>query len=77
MNKSVVKYRRHLPAKSGFGGQELLILVLLAGVIIWVLTKQRTPTPIGQYSNKEEWSVSYNSDGLPTRIVIHRDAKRA
>lgn len=28
------------------------------------------------YRNREEWEISYNDDGLPTRIVIHRRLAR-
>lgn len=27
-----------------------------------------------QYSNKEEWDIAYNSDGLPVKVTIHRKA---
>lgn len=27
-----------------------------------------------QYSNKEEWDISYNEDGLPVKVTIHRKA---
>ena len=27
-----------------------------------------------QYVNKEEWSISYDDDGLPTKVVISREA---
>ena len=27
-----------------------------------------------QYTNKEEWAIDWNEDGLPTRLVINRNA---
>jgi len=34
--------------------------------------------PVGsvakQYSNKEEWAIDWNEDGLPTKVVISRHA---
>jgi len=75
MTKALTR-RRSLPAIRGFANQDLMLLVLLATVVLFFLLKSKPVSSIGQYTNKEEWSVSYNSDGLPTKIVIHRDAKR-
>jgi len=53
---------------------------------LWFITRRKQPVsgvsqrlelrPVGsrQYSNKEAWDVTYNDDGLPTKIVIHREA---
>ena len=30
-----------------------------------------------QYSNEERWSITYSPDGLPTEIIVHRNAKES
>jgi len=30
-----------------------------------------------QYTNEERWEITYSPDGLPTQVVVHRDAKVA
>lgn len=70
MRKSLVRYSN--PAVSG---TTLIIGAVLIGLLVWWLVRKK---PIaGTYSNKEEWSVSYNADGLPTKIVINRNAIRS
>ena len=79
MNRSLTRRRRNLPAK-GISGTTLLLGALVIGLIIWFLLKKQGSVSqggIGQYSNKEEWNVSYDKDGLPTRIIITRDARRS
>lgn len=34
------------------------------------------PAPLATYSNEESWEIEWSPDGLPTRIVVHRNAKR-
>ena len=78
MSRSLTRYRRNLPAK-GISGTTLLLGALVIGLVIWFLLKKQgsiSQGGIGQYSNKEEWNVSYDKDGLPTRIVISRNATR-
>ena len=31
--------------------------------------------PASTYDNEESWQISWNSDGLPEKIVVHRNAK--
>ena len=73
MTKALTKYQRNLPAR----GTTLVIGVILIALIIWLLLKNKQTPIIGNYSNKEEWSISYDNDGLPTRIVISRDARKS
>lgn len=40
-------------------------------------TYSNAAKPAGTYRNTESWNVSYNEDGLPTKIEIHRDAVRS
>ncbi len=40
------------------------------------LTEAAAPSPSTVLKNKAEWDISYNSDGLPTKIVIHREIKQ-
>lgn len=30
----------------------------------------------GNYVNAEEWDITWNKEGLPTKVVIHRNATR-
>ena len=76
MGKSLVTYKKNLPAKKSNLGW--VIGLVLIGLVVWLLIKNKIQNPAsqGSYSNKEEWSVEYNSDGLPTKIVISRNAVR-
>ena len=78
MNKSLT-IRRNLPAKRGYTPARaeyswIIGLLLLALLIYFAMKKQGA---IGQYTNTETWDVLYSPDGLPTKITIHRDARRA
>jgi len=80
MSKALVSRKNNLVRKSnplsvGMSDKTLLIIgaVLVIGLILWFVIKRRQ-TPVAQYQNEESWEVSYNSDGMPTKIVIHRDA---
>jgi len=60
-------------------GQDLGVWVFaLAGLaLLLFLLNRKSQLPVaGTYRNSEEWEVSYNSEGLPTKISVHRDAKR-
>lgn len=35
------------------------------------------PMTAGNYTNKEEWDVEWNEDGMPVKITVHRDAHRS
>ena len=32
--------------------------------------------PAGSYKNAEEWEITWSPEGLPTKVVIHRNATR-
>ena len=53
-----------------------ILIIVIIGLVIYFIAKNKTSPITGQYSNKEEWDVQYNPDGLPTKIVIHRNAVR-
>jgi len=65
MGKALIKYE-----PNAAGG---IVIILIIAVIIYFLTKNRQ---VGTYKNEEAWDVSYNADGMPTKIVIHRNAIR-
>ena len=33
--------------------------------------------PATTYNNLEVWEISWNDDGLPERVVVHREAKQS
>ena len=33
--------------------------------------------PASTYVNEESWEIEWNEEGLPTRIIVHRNAQRA
>ena len=39
-------------------------------------TEAAAPSPSTVLKNKAEWDITYNSDGLPTKIIIHREIKQ-
>lgn len=32
--------------------------------------------PLAAYQNEESWEISWSPEGLPTKIVVHRNASR-
>ena len=67
--------RKSNPRSVGMSDKTLLIIgaVIVIGLILWFVIKNKQ-TPAAQYLNEESWDVAYNSDGLPTKITIHRNA---
>lgn len=53
-----------------------IAIIALVGFVVYLIWKSRSASA-GNYKNEEAWSVEYNSDGLPTHITVHRDAKRS
>ena len=53
----------------------IIVGVIIVGLIVYFIFRNKISSA-SQYLNKEEWEVQYNSDGLPTKIVIHRNATR-
>ena len=57
-------------------GMGLIVVVGLVALVVWLLMRQKPiAQPLGTYLNKEEWDISYDKEGLPTKITIHRDAR--
>jgi len=75
---AVTKYKSRTPVRYNPTFNPTWIVGLaLVGLLVWFLLKSRTQPVAGTYNNLESWEVSYNPDGLPTKITIHRDARRA
>ena len=72
MRKSLVRYQSNPPAR--ISSTTMLIGAVLIGLLIWFILKKQPAA--AQYNNVESWDVSYNEDGLPTKITIHREAIR-
>ena len=65
---------RSLAKKSSSNISNMLIGIVLIGILIYFVVKKNS---IGQqYTNKEKWIVEYNPKGLPTTIIIERNAKQ-
>ena len=76
-SRSLTVYKRNLPAKrTGSMSIGVIIGIIVIGIIIYIFLKSKTSSTAGQYKNLETWNVSYNPDGLPTKIEIHREATR-
>lgn len=73
-NRSLVKRNTALSSPNISLGT--VVIIALVGFVIYLLWKNRSASA-SNYRNEEAWSVEYNKDGLPSRIVIHRDAKRS
>ena len=54
-----------------------IAIVVLVGLVIYLLWKSKSTAGAGSYKNTESWEVTYSDEGLPTKITIHRDAKRS
>lgn len=54
-----------------------IAIIAIVGFVIYLFLKSRASVGVGSYLNEESWNVEYNKDGMPTRITIHRDAKRS
>ena len=75
MTKSMVKYKRNLPARTTMSTTGTIAIIVLIALVLYFLLKNKSGT-IGQYKNLETWDVQYSPDGLPTKISIHREATR-
>jgi len=53
-----------------------LMVIAIVGLIIWLIMKNTQKPAAGTYKNEEVWNVEYSADGMPTKITIHRDARR-
>ncbi len=59
------------------GNQTTTLFILAAAVLLYFLLKSKPAAgePTQQYQNTKEWEITYNSDGMPVRIVKHVNAK--
>jgi len=64
---------RREPPKPVLSGIPNWVFFVGLGVLIWWLFKGRQQIA-GTYHNAETWDVTWSEDGLPTKVVIHRDA---
>ena len=72
--KALTKYKRSAPISKS-SNLNWVIGLALVGLVVWFLLKNKGAST--QYLNKEEWDISYDENGLPTKITIHRDARRS
>ncbi len=51
----------------------------LIALLVWLWRRSKIsalpPVAPAGYINSEVWSIEYNSDGLPSSLTIHRNAK--
>ncbi len=72
MSRALTKYRG-----TGLSNQTTIIIgLIVAGIIVYLLLKNRPAQASSQYSNAETWDVLWNEDGLPVKVTIHRDARQ-
>ncbi len=76
-NKSLT-IRKSVPAKRKASSMSIgtIITIIVIGLVIYFVFKNRAGSTAGEYKNLETWDISYDKDGLPIRISIKRDAKR-
>lgn len=54
------------------------------GFLVWIMSRpaqvgatQSVPAySPGTYTNEERWNVTYNEAGMPSEVVVHRQAER-
>ena len=58
----------------------VLGLAVVAAVAVFALSRRGSQPvmlpPATSYNNLETWEISWNADGLPERVEIHREAKQ-
>jgi len=73
-SRSAERYNQESPLNNDNTG---LILIAAVGIAALLFISLRTPHAQGtlaSYKNAETWDIDWNADGLPTSVVIHRDA---
>ena len=50
----------------------IAIALAIVGLIVYLLLKNK---PASTYKNAETWDITWSSEGLPTSVTIHRDAR--
>jgi flagellar biogenesis protein FliO len=54
---------------------ETIIIIALAALLVWWLMKRQSSA--SSYSNLETWKIEWDEKTmLPTKVEVHRDAKR-
>ena len=78
MGRRLVKRRGQSIATRDGSLALTLIIVIAVGVLVYLTRNRWLPalTPTKTYENAEIWNITYNADGLPTQIVVNRNAKR-
>lgn len=80
-SRSLVKYRNPgSPSSTGstglqVSGTTVVIGLALIILLIWFMTRNKAAA--GSYQNAETWEITWSPDGLPTKVTIHRDARRS
>ncbi len=58
----------------------VLGLAAIAAVAVFAWSRRGSQPvmlpPASMYNNEETWEIEYNADGMPERVVIHREAKQ-
>jgi len=67
---------------SQFNWYPVLGIGLLVGLFFLVLSRPAQavaggPALVGSYTNKEEWDLKLNEDGIPIKVIVTRKAERA
>lgn len=60
------------------GKGTVLFLLILAGagllLLLPLMTRKQPGGTAATYKNTEEWEISWNSEGLPVKVIVHRKA---
>ena len=72
-NKSLVKRNTALASPNISLGT--IAIIALVGLVIYLIWKNRQKSTSGNYVNTKTWEIEVNSDGIPTKITKHVNAK--
>lgn len=70
-SRSVAKRNYYTPKKAD--NKFTLLLIFGVAVLLFILLKNQR-TAQAAYNNDETWEIQYNNDGLPTKVVVKRQA---
>ena len=73
--RALTKYRRNLPAKKS--NVNWVIIIGLIALVVWLIIRNKSPAIATQYKNTETWDIEWTEDGLPKKVIIHRDAEKS
>lgn len=75
-SKSVVKQNSMVNSNT----MVILVGIAFAAFVIYYLIKKppvaAAALPAGTYNNAETWEILWSKDGLPTKVIVHREAVR-